>query len=92
MNKVKEIDNEKGTYLFYCPGCECHHAYYTVKDGDKPVWSFNGLLDNPTFSPSLLNTYPSGNKCHLFVTNGQIEYCQDSFHHLKGRTVQMTEA
>jgi len=88
MAKVTEISNEKGTYIFDCPGCKCSHAYYT----SGPVkWGFNGDVNNPTFTPSLKNTYPDGKVCHLFVKNGKIEYCGDCFHELKGQTVEMEE-
>jgi hypothetical protein len=36
-----------GRLLFYCPGCECHHA---VTDS----WQFNGDFNEPTISPSIL--------------------------------------
>lgn len=43
---------------FWCPGCETHHAFTTkLADGEPtshPVWDWNGDLESPTFSPSLL--------------------------------------
>jgi hypothetical protein len=49
---------------FHCPGCNCEHGIWTekwVKDKDDngnpiygPVWNFNGDMDKPTFSPSIL--------------------------------------
>lgn len=30
-------------------------------------------------------------RCHLFVTNGQIQFCGDCSHHLNGQTVEMPE-
>ncbi len=80
-------------YVFFCPGCGLDHIYRTV--GGPYVWSFNGDLVKPTFTPSLLNTWntsPAKKKiCHLFVTNGQIQYCADSTHKLAGKTVEMAE-
>jgi hypothetical protein len=83
-------------YHFYCPGCNALHSYAVSDDGSQ--WQFNGNLDSPTFTPSLLNTKPvkdeKGNvifktSCHLFVTNGKIIYCGDCTHALSGQTVEM---
>lgn len=35
-------------YWFHCPGCECAHAF------SVPRWNWNGSMDAPTFTPSLL--------------------------------------
>lgn len=56
MAKVKDEGN--GNYSFFCPGCGYLHVYYTQKSHpDSPVWEFNGDMDNPTFTPSLLNRW-----------------------------------
>lgn len=81
-------DNEIIGYRFHCPGCECSHIFYTK---GNVIWSFNGDLNNPTFSPSLLNTYEPGKVCHLFVSAGKIQFLNDSFHNLKGQTIDMIE-
>lgn len=42
-------------FLFWCPGCECCHGIWTTqRNGMGATWSFNGDLEKPTFSPSLL--------------------------------------
>ena len=71
-------------YVFWCPGCEEAHTY------DVPRWSFNGDMDKPTFTPSLL--YPEKKvRCHLFVRAGKIEYCGDCGHALAGQTVDLPD-
>lgn len=78
-------------YVFWCPGCQSVHIYFTAWPADqagRPIWQFNGNPDAPTFSPSLLNTRP-GHRCHLFVTDGNIIYCSDCDHSLAGQTVPM---
>lgn len=40
---------------FECPGCEMGHAV-NVAPGHGPVWGWNGSLDRPTFTPSVLAT------------------------------------
>lgn len=54
-------------YFFLCPGCKDWH-YVLVRYGDTypkgfgvPQWEFNGDIEKPTFSPSLLVT--SGHYC-----------------------------
>jgi hypothetical protein len=42
-------------FMFWCPGCKCGHGVWTTaRNGNNCLWSFNGNLDKPTFSPSLL--------------------------------------
>lgn len=38
------------TVMFWCPGCNRAHS---IKIG---VWQFNGDVEKPTFSPSVLAT------------------------------------
>lgn len=73
-------------YFFWCIACDTHHIFDVRSDGKRPNWSFNGDLNNPTFSPSLL--YPE-RKCHLFLENGKIKYLSDCSHKLAGQTVDM---
>ena len=40
-------------YTFECPGCGMSHAVQTNDPGGYN-WGFNGNVDAPTFSPSLL--------------------------------------
>ncbi len=97
MAKVTELNDGLGhpDYMFYCPGCKIHHAYWTKSPSSNGAkWTFNGDLDKPTFRASLLNTWPQDGKnnvCHLFVTDGKIEYCADSTHELAGKTIEMEE-
>lgn len=59
-------------------------------------WTFNGDMEKPTFRASLLmfgheaqTPFKSSPRCHLFVTDGRIEYCADCGHRLAGQTVSM---
>lgn len=92
---VSEYQNITGKecYLFECPGCGHAHMFIT-KAPQEPVWGFNGNLEKPTFTPSLLNRHSGGEKdyvCHLFVTDGKIQFLGDCTHPLKGQTVDMLE-
>lgn len=72
-------------YYFYCPGCKNYHVF-------DSRWQFNGDLDKPTFSPSLLcNPDHVERRCHSFVRGGKIEYLSDCHHELAGQIVEMLE-
>jgi len=48
-----------GVYSFECPGCKFTHFINTdprnpAKNKEKSVWGFNGNMDRPTFTPSIL--------------------------------------
>lgn len=78
---------------FYCPGCKQEHPYHVAnphRGASETVWTWNGSMEAPTFSPSLL-VYPSPGqpRCHCFVRDGRIEFCGDSDHALAGQTVPM---
>lgn len=44
----RATEAEGGRVLFWCPGCECAHQI------GSPPWGWNGRLDLPTFTPSVL--------------------------------------
>jgi len=87
--KVLNYKDELVGYGFYCMGCECSHVFYTSIQENRSVWRFDGNMESPTFSPSLLNTYPNGDRCHLFLKGGKIQYLTDCYHNLKGQTIDM---
>lgn len=96
MDEVARLNTDSGgtQLLFHCPGCDHLHAYRVKSTGDKgPVWNWNGSLTKPTLTPSLLNHHKwpdePDNRCHLFVTDGEIHYCGDCTHELSGKIVVM---
>jgi hypothetical protein len=77
------------TYVFWCPGCKCHHTFNVGRE-KRPVWTFDGNMDAPTFSPSLL--YPDKTpRCHLFLRGGKLEFLSDCGHELAGKTVDLPD-
>lgn len=92
-----------GGYFFHCPGCATFHIVAVEKPlANGAQWSFNGDLNAPTFSPSILvktceAVIPSFVRepgdppavCHSFVRAGRIEFCGDSSHALAGQTVPL---
>ena len=103
MKKVTPKVDEAGIiigYVFHCPGCEHGHIFYTkswaTENGPTPKWDFNGDLEKPTFSPSLLNVCekhhdPKQRRCHLCVTDGAIVFCNDCTHDYASLTVVLPD-
>ena len=83
-------------YRFYCPGCHGGHYITTARlSVSEPGWSFNGNMERPTFTPSILvcPSLPPGTpgRCHSHVTDGRIQFLPDSGHALAGQTVDLPE-
>jgi len=98
MPKFKQLQKDKDgpDFCFYCPGCECDHGVWTTEsNNNNAIWQFNGNLENPTVSPSLLIRWGQQNKrdmvCHSIITDGKINYCSDSTHKLSGQTIEIPE-
>jgi Family of unknown function (DUF6527) len=79
------------SWLFHCPGCGYDHPFRVGGDVARPQWTFNGSLEAPTFSPSLVVFKGSDKQCHSIVTDGRIQFCGDSFHDLKNQTVDLPD-
>lgn len=73
------------TVIAWCPGCKQPHPF------DLNRWSFDGNLESPTFSPSLLcnANVDEAHRCHSFVRNGNWEFLPDCWHELKNTTTPM---
>lgn len=74
------------------------HCYVTKKGSSNgvlhagPLWEFTGTTERPTFRASLLYyAIPeiAVVRCHLHITDGIIEYCDDCDHPLRGTKVSM---
>ncbi len=111
MAKAKPLFDQEGRYTslwFNCPGCEVgHHVVSTdwVPDGkprspfteNAPRWGFNGDLNEPTLTPSVLAQYGWGRDpqvsvvCHSFVKDGHIQFLDDCTHALAGQTVELPQ-
>ncbi|HSY75717.1 MAG TPA: DUF6527 family protein [Bacteroidia bacterium] len=107
LSNQRVYKSAPGVWCFYCEGCGHLHCYYT-DEAARPnaTWQFNGNLQLPTFTPSLLNTwgkeadpnwieptepsvvegYKWSGRCHIFVTNGLIQWLGDCTHALAGQT------
>ena len=76
------------SWVWFCPGCGFNHSFWM--DGR---WTFDGNIESPTFSPSLLLKKEDGwaHQCHTFVRGGVIEFLGDCSHELVGTSVAMKD-
>lgn len=87
---------------YWCQGCEAYHQIW-VEGGDiNRNWGWNGDVDRPTFTPSVLVTYPANpdadeefkewrteRRCHTFITDGQVQFLGDCTHAMAGKTLPL---
>jgi hypothetical protein len=93
MAKIRMMSDQQ--YAFHCPGCKCSHG--VPVEGPR-AWGWNGSVDAPTFTPSILvqwvktdNDKPLPMVCHSFVKDGKIQFLGDCTHELVGQTVEIPE-
>jgi len=92
LNMPAKIHNYgSGDWGFYCPGCGHEHSFRVNGDTTRPQWEWNGSLDKPSFTPSLMVNKGTPSQCHLVVTDGKIQFQPDCHHALKGQTVEMKD-
>jgi hypothetical protein len=108
--KANIVVDKEGRYCgihYECPGCEpgghfiptdwTPQGYVQSPDyADYPRWHFDGNLQRPTLSPSILSYCEWGPErrksvCHSFVRDGRIEFLSDCTHTLAGQTVELPE-
>jgi hypothetical protein len=95
MAKLRKCSD--GALSFHCLGCKVSHGVFVDEPGpNRPVWTWNGSMDAPTFQPSIRVQwmYGEGNKqfcCHSFITDGKIQFLADCTHSLAGQTVEIPD-
>ncbi|HBA86011.1 MAG TPA: hypothetical protein DCZ95_18150 [Verrucomicrobia bacterium] len=90
--ELSKIEDRKGM-AFQCPGCGCAH-FVQINPKFSPCWQFNGDVERPTVSPSILvkTRWADEHKvCHSFVKDGQIQFLGDCTHALAGKTVEIPD-
>ena len=71
-------------WIIECPGCGAMHLM-------DSRWTLRGDPASPTFKPSIHVREPNGNVCHSWVTDGRIQFLNDSTHELAGQTVELPD-
>lgn len=100
---LRDIDDHGVTYsalMFCCPGCaEMHgnsglHSLPVNSPQKSPSWDWDGNLDSPTLSPSILTRSANAGGstvCHSYLRAGVFEFLGDSTHSLAGQHVPMLD-
>lgn len=94
-------DAYDGRWYIFCPGCykwqQQQHpddSRYWVNGSihcfSESVHQFNGDIERPTLSPSLLAHNEVGT-CHSLVKDGKIQFLGDCTHSLAGQTVDLMD-
>ena len=89
--RVVRLQDRSGKELGWaieCPACACAHRFDTR-------WRFNGVLELPTFEPSLITRRVNANGveivCHSAVIDGKIQFLLDSTHEMAGLVIVLPE-
>jgi hypothetical protein len=84
---------------YWCQGCEGVHSIRVNAEG-KPSWTWDGNVDAPTFSPSVLVTYSGTDAgeddappevCHTFINAGMVQFLGDCTHQFAGQTLPLPD-
>lgn len=101
MGQVTRLNSAPSgnTLTFWCPACEAVHS---IRVSGQGAWGWNGDRDKPTFTPSVLVTWPAHpdaaeefkewrteRRCHSFVKDGRIQFLTDCTHAMAGQTVDL---
>lgn len=73
------------------PGSTGLHMLPVNSTTKSPSWEFDGNLEAPTLSPSILTGRNSGKICHSFLRNGILEFLGDCNHKLANQSVPLPE-
>lgn len=99
-------ERDLGDYVwFWCPGCKGYmRARVRMPNNPTPeeiadqqenrqgLWTWNNNEESPTIRASILTGIERpGKRCHLFISDGKIEFCGDCEHEFAGKTIALTE-
>lgn len=91
--KFRQIaENEtENRLVFFCPGCKCGH--FIISKGPKAWNVIDADTSTPSITPSILTGHDNFTKerCHSFITKGNIQFLDDCYHELKGQTVPLPD-
>lgn len=97
---LRKVITTDGLHLiYYCQGCEdTHQVRVRTPENQRPSWEWDGNMDAPTFSPSVLVTYDGADsdgeeglpsRCHTFIKAGMVQFLTDCTHALAGQTLPL---
>lgn len=99
-SQLRTVDDHGAIYTclaFVCPGCiddgggSGLHMLPVNTTEASPAWDWDGNLDAPTISPSILTGRDTNKVCHSFLKAGVFEFLGDCTHSLAGQHVPMPD-
>ncbi len=97
LRSVRHGECEYIYLMFVCPGCigvlggSGLHMIPVNSSIKEPHWIWDGNLERPTLSPSLLTGKSTADVCHSFLRDGVFEFLNDCTHALAGQKVDMPD-
>lgn len=91
LKRVEDHGDHYQLCYWWCPGCDQAHVWRIGSSNGLANWDWNGDLEKPTVSPSILTHVSKENKCHVFIADGIIDFLSDCYHKLAGQKVAMVE-
>lgn len=98
LKEVVEGDVRYQALMFVCPGCQKKDPSHTGilmipvnTDAKSPSWHFDGNVNFPTLTPSIITTDGDGHVCHAFLKEGVMEFLSDSTHSLANSSVPIPD-
>lgn len=98
---LQQIDDHGIIYqglMFVCPGCidvypgsTGLHILAVNTTLKNPSWTFDGNLELPTLSPSILTKRGGVYVCHSFLNAGIFQFLGDCTHKFAGQYVPMPD-
>jgi len=97
--QIRHIDDHGVRYdalAFVCPGCEEFggsglHMLPINTTEHKPSWTFDGNIDAPTLSPSIMTSRDTDRQCHSYLEAGVLRFLDDCKHALAGQHVPLPD-
>lgn len=96
LRSVNDHGRHYQALMFICPGCVMKRDKSTglhmlPVSGDvpenQPRWDFDGNMEQPTLSPSILTKTSTNFICHSFLQAGVFQFLPDSTHAFSGQQV-----
>jgi hypothetical protein len=99
LRNVAHGDMHYSCLMFVCPGCAEDdgntgmHMLPVNTTEHSPSWAFDGNLEAPTISPSILTrSGPGGVRvCHSFLRGGVFEFLGDCTHSMANQHIPMPD-
>jgi len=96
---LRECTPSEASHVWLCTPTGNHLIRVSWKDGDTverekgyPCWEWNGDVDRPTITPSILCVRLGKTpRNHFFIREGNVQYLTDCEHEYAGKTIPLLD-